>query len=402
MTTATAVTVFAALSGLAKATDPKFKPVVKGEQDQAFLERFLEVLATAPERDFDELPEDAKKWYSEAEGFYNREEPLPLPEGFKKTEIAPKTEEKKTVNKVLRKPKESATAPDETKDAAKKVKPISLRGVATSTRDAFNVDPFKIMIEEGFNARDFELPENREHIDALKSSIKSVGVKTPLTVRVEADKVYLVDGECRLRAVSELISENFPIKTVPVLEEDKHANEADRVAALVIRNSGKGLTMLEQGDVYRRLLAFGWTEKEISGHTGMTPMHIDNCLKLYSAPVEIKQEIKSGYVAASTVVQTIRREGTVEGAETIKTAVKEAKDAGKKKVSGSAVKASSKTVSGAKGKSSNSTGLWVSAKKVKVLTTAVLDIIAKFPDHEITELLKGAVTEAKIPGVELT
>jgi hypothetical protein len=64
------------------------------------------------------------------------------------------------------------------------------------------IDPRIIAVEDGHNPRDYNIPENRAHLDDLKASIRENGTISPLWVRYDAERraAVLVDGECRLRA----------------------------------------------------------------------------------------------------------------------------------------------------------------------------------------------------------
>ena len=78
-----------------------------------------------------------------------------------------------------------------------KKKASRLRDLKVSARDQLMIDPRIIKIEDGFNPRNYDDPENREHLDELKRSIREVGVQQPLDVRFESGEgsCYLVDGE---------------------------------------------------------------------------------------------------------------------------------------------------------------------------------------------------------------
>src|ERR1035441_5602000 len=105
-----------------------------------------------------------------------------------------------------------------------------LRDLGSGRRDAIMMDPRIIQIEEAFNPRDYRLKENRAHLDELKASIKVRGVLQPLLVRFDAQQqcAVLVNGECRLRAVIELIESGVEIETVPVLQV-QGGNETERL-----------------------------------------------------------------------------------------------------------------------------------------------------------------------------
>jgi len=118
-----------------------------------------------------------------------------------------------------------------------------LRDLGSGRRDAIMMDPRIIQIEKAFNPRDYRLKENREHLDELKASIKMRGVLQPLLVRFDPQQqcAILNDGECRLRAVLELIEEGVEIATIPILQV-QGGNETERLVIALTANTGKPLS----------------------------------------------------------------------------------------------------------------------------------------------------------------
>jgi ParB-like chromosome segregation protein Spo0J len=129
------------------------------------------------------------------------------------------------------------------------------------------------------NSRQINTPENQAHIDELAQSIAMHGVITPLTVYWENGSAVLTDGECRLLATFRAIEVySAPVHTVPVKIEPKGANEADRLLTQIIANSGKPFNAIENGAVYKRLLAFGWTMAQVAQRAGISVSKISDTL----------------------------------------------------------------------------------------------------------------------------
>ena len=102
-------------------------------------------------------------------------------------------------------------------------------------------------------------PTNVEHIDMLAKSIAEIGVKKPLVVYWEDGKAYVSDGHCRLMAAIRAIEVyKAEIKTVPVVTDDRYANEADRIFGQIVHNQGKPFSQLEQAKVFKKLVDLGW------------------------------------------------------------------------------------------------------------------------------------------------
>src|SRR4051812_49416305 len=111
-----------------------------------------------------------------------------------------------------------------------------------SKYDAFKIDPRKLKVDPAYNVRDMNAPDTKEHVANLKALIlANEGVHTPLEVRMDGDKIVIVAAHCRHAAVMELIREGHAIEAVPCVQEAPGTNEEDRVANLVVSNSGKPL-----------------------------------------------------------------------------------------------------------------------------------------------------------------
>jgi ParB-like chromosome segregation protein Spo0J len=192
----------------------------------------------------------------------------------------------------------------------------------------YQINPELITEDEGWNVRD-DNDELRDHIRMLADSIKEVGVLEPLTGYLKEGMPVLTNGHCRLLAVKLARSEGAEIKLVPFRNEPRTANEADRTLSMLTRNSGKPLTGIEQAGVIKRLLAFGWSQTEISKKTGFTPPHIGNLLTLAGAPVEVQNMVSQGKVSATLATDTVKSQGPEKATETLKDAVVDAESKGK-------------------------------------------------------------------------
>lgn len=205
-----------------------------------------------------------------------------------------------------------------------------LRDLKLSARDQFILDPAIIEIERGHNPRNYNLPENRAHLDELKASIKENGVLQPLLVRYEAESqsAVLVDGECRLRAVRELIKEGVEIVGLPAIQVAA-GNEAERLCLALTANTGKPLSKWESGIAFNRLIKFGWDAAKISTKLGFSERFVNESMELSDAPEEVKMLLSERSVTPSLALDHIRKSGS--GAViTLRAKVEEAKANGHK------------------------------------------------------------------------
>jgi ParB/RepB/Spo0J family partition protein len=200
-----------------------------------------------------------------------------------------------------------------------------LRDLKNGARDMFTLDPRIILISEGENPRDYTLAENRAHLDRLKASIKVHGVQQPLWVRYDiAGKcAILIDGECRLRAVLELIEEGVEIVGVPVIQKAE-GDEASRLVMALTANTGKPLSKWEDGAAFRKLHNFGFEACQIAEKTGHDERYIREAMELAEAPQEVRQMLSEGSVSPGVVLQTLRSKGNAAGTEHLKQKVAEA------------------------------------------------------------------------------
>lgn len=184
---------------------------------------------------------------------------------------------------------------------------MAIKDVAAGRSDLYRLDPNLIQIKDGWNSREATDPKNAEHVAELAASIKEVGVKKPLVCYMENEIVYVTDGHCRLQAVKHLIEQGVEIKTVPVMVEDRFANEADRIFSQIVHNAGKPLTSLEQAKVFKRLVDLGWAQKDIAAKAGITGGRVSQLLELNTLPVILQKYIIEGKASANLVLQTYKK-----------------------------------------------------------------------------------------------
>lgn len=246
----------------------------------------------------------------------------------------------------------------------------TLEGVKRSG-EMYDIDPKIIKIEDGFNARDFTLPENREHVDQLARSIAEIGLQKPIEVRYHGGDVYLTDGESRLRAVLKAIEDGAPIQTIKAMRQDGKISDAERVLGLITHNQGKPLTPLEQCEVFSRLHKFGWTDAKIAKAVGLTAAHISGIMKLHTSPEAVKQLIRDGKVAASMAINVVRDHGPEKAVSVLNDAAKNAEAQGKTRATAQHVTA---TPSKAKRKTKNSKPTWTQKEVIKTLISFVVGV----------------------------
>ena len=206
----------------------------------------------------------------------------------------------------------------------------NLKAVALSRRDTFTIDPKLIEDIPGLNER-----TDYGDMDPLKNSIREDGVRE-----------LIADGEWK--------HEGVPCKSEP-----KAASEREqliiRLIEQVAHNQGKPYTILEEGRVYKRLIAAGVTTKEIQQKTGKSRPAVKNALLLAEADPEVLKQVVAGRISESLVIEFIRENPADPGhvAGRVSETIGNATSVGKTHASRKHAPASSKNGSGGKAHKTN-------------------------------------------------
>ena len=233
--------------------------------------------------------------------------------------------------------------------------PTTLKQVG-QRRDFQMIDPRLIDIEPGFNARDYTLPENRAHLDRLKVLIARDGIQQPITVRLnrETGRATVVNGECRLRAVLELIAEgheilsmaDMPCYPAPAGSDDP----IRRRFASLNANEGKPFSMWELGRGYQDLFDQNVSLQKIAEGTANTVAFVKEAMELSNAPDEVKQLLSSQAVTPAEVKRILRSDDVPAAVSELQAAVQAKQAKGEK---GPVKRAKSKTLPPAKPRTEN-------------------------------------------------
>ena len=185
-----------------------------------------------------------------------------------------------------------------------------------------------IVIDEKLNPR-----EDYGNIDELMASIAENGIRNAVKGFQKDGKIYLREGFRRMRAVKLAIEKGFQIDRVPILLEERAMTEEERTLEFLINNDGKPFTMLEQSEVIRRLLNFGWKVTDIVKKTGKARGYIENLIHLTKVPLKVHNFIKEDKISAHAVIQIIAAsKGNAEKVvQDVEAAMHNAKQAGKEK-----------------------------------------------------------------------
>jgi len=169
-------------------------------------------------------------------------------------------------------------------------------------RDMFFINFEHLQVIEGFNVR-----YDYGDIEELAKSIEQNGVKVPLRGYKDGEVYKITDGHRRYKAL-ELLHKKGIVVNAPFVSETKGYNDEQRTLDLVLTNDGKRLTLLEEAEVYGRLLNYGWNLSDIAKKVGKSLTHISNCALLLEASTLLKNQIRENKVSASTVIEMLKKD----------------------------------------------------------------------------------------------
>lgn len=290
-----------------------------------------------------------------------------------------------------------------------------LTDLSEGRQDVAQIDPRTIVVQEGFNYRNFKTPENKQHLKDTKASIRQNGILNPLWVRWDAEhKVpVLVAGETRLRSVLEILSDETEddavrekVKTIPVIQ--KTGSNHQILLLSLQENTQKNPSQWEAGQGFKRLMEDdpetgekGMTVEEIATAMGLSKKYISDSLLLENAPPEIQALLSQMAVSPAHAVGTIKKYGG-QAKYVLETQVKKAREIVDKKAKAKAEKAAADKAAGKKNKG----GRPVKADKpVKVTVKREKKTGGRFVKDDVLKLVTKALTVAsksEDPDVSMT
>lgn len=108
-------------------------------------------------------------------------------------------------------------------------------------------------------------------------------------------------------------------------------NDADRVAHMLNSASGLALTPLQLGVQYRKLIGFGWTEKQIADRRGKSVQHVKDMILLAESNSDVHQAVNAGQISGTAALNIVKKHGSKAGA-VIRDGLEDAQASGKSKV----------------------------------------------------------------------
>lgn len=243
--------------------------------------------------------------------------------------------------------KKSAAASTQKSKPKASLEGRSLKEISQGRRDIRkllldDIEPLMIPGPNGkpvrFNVRGIDTSDLivRAQLDELKALLREHGQKEPGRGRMQANGLFgLSDGERRHLALRELRAEDPKDERWQFMEvcpEPQGTADDERDFDLLTCNSGVPLTMLEQGALFRRRKDAGMPVALIAKKAGnKTEQHVYDCLKLVGVDEEVKADVRSGKIAATTVVNIAKKVPADQLKSTVKTTIATAAMRGKSK-----------------------------------------------------------------------
>jgi ParB family chromosome partitioning protein len=127
------------------------------------------------------------------------------------------------------------------------------------------------------------LSYEEDSLAELADSIREHGVLQPILVRPAGSQFELIAGERRWRA-----ARTAGLDTVPAIVLDFDEETALEVS--IIENlQREDVSPLEEAGMYRKMLALGYSVRQLAGKIGKDKGYVENRLRLADAPPEIRE-----------------------------------------------------------------------------------------------------------------
>lgn len=128
---------------------------------------------------------------------------------------------------------------------------------------------------------------DQEYIKGLAESIRTEGLKDPITVEDNLDGTYtLVKGQCRILAVKSNGETSIEAIVRPLTN---HEGKQRLVDAVIENVSRENMTAVDEGNAYKVMKAKGMSVREISIAVGRTETRIYAMLKIADMEPEIQE-----------------------------------------------------------------------------------------------------------------
>jgi ParB family chromosome partitioning protein len=211
----------------------------------------------------------------------------------------------------------------------------AMREADAKSADLWMVPVASLRLVAGLNIR----PINAAHVAGLKEAIKANGYNRGEALKgfvsKEGNEEHVInvwDGQHRLTAVRELISEGEPIEFLPVIVSPAGTSMVDvTVGMTMTADQQLALAPQDWATSCKRLIGYGCDVDEIARRLGKTKAQIANWLVLAGASRQVLAMVEQKKVSGTNAIRLLKKHGAGT-AEVLEKKFEVAQSRGKKKV----------------------------------------------------------------------
>ena len=197
------------------------------------------------------------------------------------------------------------------KQAGRSLKVLASTSDNIKKGDLFKVNPQLIHEEDGFNLRDYEDEDVKNHIEEFAQAYTNGKFVPPLLVRVDNGKIIVVEGHCRRRGA--LLAMERGVEQLYVQCIQFNGSDTERIQVMLSSAEGLRLKPIEVAQGYLRLNRMGLDTKDIANLVGKTHVHVEQMLLLATSNYDVQKLVSDGSVSATLAIETIRDKGDSAG-----------------------------------------------------------------------------------------
>lgn len=143
----------------------------------------------------------------------------------------------------------------------------------------------------------------------LVNSIRENGIKVPLRAYrnpENKEQWIAIDGHRRLKAAMILVEEGATMMAQVISVDARTITDEQLVIDMVVTNSGKPLSPLEMAEAVRRMLQYGYSNKDVAAKFGFPRHLVKNLEVLGLAPKRLRDLVHEKKVSYSLIVQILK------------------------------------------------------------------------------------------------
>lgn len=209
------------------------------------------------------------------------------------------------------------------------------KDLCTRSSNIFEIDAKTVQIQPNFNTREmgmgeafYKLPEVVAHIQRIKQAYIRHEEVEPVTLKIIDGMPFIRQGNCRLRAALDAISEGH---NVIFLAQEFKGDETAAELHTLDGNKGMPLSAVAKGESYKRMTMgmHGWSISKMAAHENTSEQNIRSLMALTSLPVPLKKHIHSGVIAYTFALELFTEHGATKSVEWVEEKLSELLEAQK-------------------------------------------------------------------------